>query len=172
MYQEKCREERLKDDYVGETERVTRERLYEHRVIDHKTSKMYASLKKPEEKEDPARTAPNLRRSARNKPRKDYKAIQEGTNQLLTEGTTDFSAHVASDTHEKSDLRFSVLCTEEDWYKRGVKEAVAIRKINPTLNKDKGRHKLSPIYDQLIRTSVAMKTSWNGAKDGSEGTDF
>ena len=62
--------------------------------------------------------------------------------------------------------------TEEDWYKRGVKEAVAIRKINPTLNKDKGRHKLSPIYDQLIRTSVAMKTSWNGAKDGSEGTDF
>ena len=35
----KCREERPKDDYVGETERVTRERLYEHRVIDHNTSK-------------------------------------------------------------------------------------------------------------------------------------
>ena len=157
---------------MGETERVTRERLYEHRVIDHKTSKMYASLKKPEENEGPARTAPNLRRSTRNKPRKDYKAIQEGTNQLLSEGTTDFSAHVASDTHEKSDLRFSVLCTEENWYKRGVKEAVAIRKIKPTLNKDQGRHKLSPIYDQLIRSSVTMTTSRNGAKDGSEGTDF
>ena len=29
----KCRQEREKDDYVGETERVTRERLYEHRII-------------------------------------------------------------------------------------------------------------------------------------------
>ena len=169
----KCREERPKDDYVGETERVTRERLYEHRVIDHKTSKTYASLKRSEEKDEgPARTAPNLRRSARNKPRKDYKAIQEGTNQLLNEGNTDFSAHVASDTHEKNELRFSVLCTEENWYKQGVKEAVAIRKIKPTLNKDQGRHKLSPIYDNLIRNSVAMKTSRTGAKDGSEGTDF
>ena len=134
---------------------------------------MYASLKKSEEKDEgPARTAPNLRRSARNRPRKDYKAIQEGTNQLLSEGTTDFSAHVASETHEKSELRFSVLCTEENWFKRGVKEAVAIKKIQPTLNRDQGRHKLSPIYDQLIRNSVVMTTSRTGAKDGSEVTDF
>ena len=90
----------------------------------------------------------------------------------MSEGTTDFSAHVASETHEKSELRFSVLCTEENWFKRGVKEAVAIKKIQPTLNRDQGRHKLSPIYDQLIRNSVVMTTSRTGAKDGSEVTDF
>ena len=169
----KCREEREKDDYVGETERVTRERLYEHRVIDHKTSKQYASLQDPKEKKDAIDPAPkNLRRSSRTKARKDYKAIQEGTNQLLNEGNTDFSAHVASDTHEKTDLKFSVLCTEENWFKRGVKEAVAIKKIKPTLNKDQGRYHLSSLYDNLIRSSVAMKTSGIGAKDGSEGTDF
>ena len=79
---------------------------------------------------------------------------------------------MASDTHEKTDLKFSVLCTEENWFKRGVKEAVAIKKIKPTLNKDQGRYHLSSLYDNLIRSSVAMKTSGIGAKDGSEGTDF
>ena len=81
-------------------------------------------------------------------------------------------AHLASDTHEKGDLSFSVLCTEENWFKRGVKEAVAIRKIRPSLNKDLGRHHLSSIYDKFIQSSVTMKTTRNGAKEASEGTDF
>ena len=168
----KCREEREKDDYVGETDRVNRERMYEHRVIDHKTSKRYASLRKPEKVSGPAGPPQNLRRSTRNKEKKDYKVIQEGTNQLLSEGSTDFSAHVASDTHEKSELRFSVLCTEENWFKRGVKEAIAIKKIKPTLNKDQGRYHLSKIYDKLIQSSVTFKTPGNGAKDSTEATNF
>ena len=168
----KCREERQKDDYVGETDRVNRERMYEHRVIDHKTSKRYASLRKPEKVSGPAGPPQNLRRSTRNKEKKDYKVIQEGTNQLLSEGSTDFSAHVASDTHEKSELRFSVLCTEENWFKRGVKEAIAIKKIKPTLNKDQGRYHLSKIYDKLIQSSVTFKTPGNGAKDSTEATNF
>ena len=57
--------------------------------------------------------------------------MQQGTNQLLTEGNTEFSAHVASDVHTKKDLQYAVLCTEEDWFKRGVKEAIAIKKIKP-----------------------------------------
>ena len=63
----KCREERQKDDYVGETNRVNRERMYEHRVIDHKTSKRYASLRKLEKVSGPAGPPQNLRRSTRNK---------------------------------------------------------------------------------------------------------
>ena len=171
---EKCRAEREKDDYVGETDRVTRERMYEHRVIDHKTSKQYASLQ-DKKVSGPVEPAPeNLRRSTRNKDKKkkDYKAVQEGSNQLLSEGSTDFSAHVASDTHEKNELRFTVLCTEENWFKRGVKEAVAIKKIRPTLNKDQGRYHLSSVYDKFIRTSVDLKTSRTGANGGSEEMDF
>ena len=171
---EKCRAEREKDDYVGETDRVTRERMYEHRGIDHKTSKQYASLQ-DKKVSGPVEPAPeNLRRSSRNKDKKkkDYKAVQEGSNQLLSEGSTDFSAHVASDTHEKNELRFTVLCTEENWFKRGVKEAVAIKKIRPTLNKDQGRYHLSSVYDKFIRTSVDLKTSRTGANGGSEEMDF
>ena len=71
--------------------------------------------------------------------------------------------------------RFDVISFENPGHffrNSGVKEAVAIKKIKPTLNKDQGRYHLSSLYDNLIRSSVAMKTSGIGAKDGSEGTDF
>ena len=92
--------------------------------------------------------------------------------QQLTQGNTDFSAHVATDIHEKKDLKFSVLCTEENWFKRGVKEAIAIKKLKPSLNKDQGRYHLSAIYDDFIRTSVTMSTTRTGEKDGTEETNF
>ena len=192
-----CRQEREKDDYTGETDRVTRERLYEHRVIDRKTAKEYASLKNPKKEptpmdpaggavrrsnriaslrnpeEEPTPLDPAggaIRRSSRNKPRIDYKAMQDMTNQQLTLGNTDFSAHVATDIHDKKDLKYTVLCTEENWYKRGVKEAIAIKKLKPSLNKDQGRYHLSSLYDEFIRSSVVMNTSRTGAKDDSEET--
>ena len=72
----------------------------------------------------------------------------------------------------KKDLKFSVLCTEENWFKRGVKEAIAIKKTKPTLNKDQGRYHLSAIYDDFIRTSLTMSTTRTGEKDGTEETNF
>ena len=75
---------------------------------------------------------------------------------------------MARDTHEKSDLRFSVLSTEENWFKR----AIAIKKIKPTLNKDQGRYHLSKVYDKFIRTSVNIKTSRNGATNPTEERHF
>ena len=169
-----CREEREKDDYTGETDRVTRERLYEHRVLDHKTAKEYASLKNPEKKV-PAQLNPTggaIRRSSRikDKEKVDYKAMHENANQQITLGNTDFSAHVASAVHEKKELKFSVLCTEQNWFKRGVKEAIAIKKLNPSLNKDQGRYHLSSLYDEFIRTSVEFNTSRTGETDPSEET--
>ena len=93
-------------------------------------------------------------------------------NFLLTAGSTEFSAHVASDSHEKSDLQYSVLCYDDNWYQRGVKEAIAINKLKPTLNQDEGRHHLSPIYSKLIRSSVVLKTSDKKANDDSEAVNF
>ena len=166
-----CREARPKDDYTGETDRVTRERMYEHRVIDHKTAKEYASLKNPEKEPTPLDPKGGaIRRSSRSKQKVDYKAMQEMTNQQITVGSTDFSAHVATDIHDKKDLKFTVLCTEENWFKRGVKEAIAIKKTNPSLNKDRGRYHLSSMYDSFIRSSVTMKTSRTGAKDEADET--
>ena len=45
-------------------------------------------------------------------------------------------------------------------------------RIRPSLNRDLGRHNLSSIYDKFIQSSVTMKTTRNGAKEASEGTDF
>ena len=148
--------------------------MYEHRVLDHKTAKEYASLRNPE-KEVPAPLNPAggaIRRSSRIKEKQkvDYKAMHENANQQITLGNTDFSAHVATEVHEKKDLKFSVLCTEQNWFKRGVKEAIAIKKISPTLNKDQGRYHLSSLYDEFIRTSVDFTTSRTGATETSEET--
>ena len=166
VYYNKCKKhQNPKNDYVGETDRVLRGRQYEHRTIDHKTATRSASIQ--EEPEEEVREEPKgVRRSERNKGKKkrDFKAEATGSNQVLTEGSTEFSAHVASDTHEKSDLEFSVLCKDDDWFSRGVKEAVAIRKIKPTLNQDGGRFPLSPMYDKFIQSSLVMTTSRNGAE--------
>ena len=102
------------------------------------------------------------------KKQKGYKAMQTGSNQPLTEGSTEFSAHVAGDLHEKGDLSYEVLCTEEKWFARGVKEAIAIRKIRPSLNQDEGRYHLSAIYNKFIRTSLPLLKSRQGAEEVTE----
>ena len=57
----------------------------------------------------------------------------------------------------KEDTR--VLDRESNWFKRGVKEAIHIRRRKPDLNLDKGRHHLPPCYNQLLsrdRRSTAL----------------
>ena len=158
-----------KNDYVGETERVLRGRQYEHRTIDHKTAIRSASIQEETGSKESEEERQEVRRSERikGKKKRDYKADDKGSNQLLTEGGTEFSAHVASDIHEKTDLEFTVLCKDDNWFSRGVKEAVAIRKIKPSLNLDDGRYQLSPMYDKFIRTSQVIKTPRMGAKDAT-----
>ena len=44
---------------------------------------------------------------------------------------------------------YVILCTfESNWYKRTTKEAIAIKRIKPTLNEDEGRY-ISPIFDPV-----------------------
>ena len=97
--------------------------------------------------------------------------MDSGSNQPLTAGNTEFSAHVASDAHEKEDLSFKILCTDDNWFRRGVKEAIFIRKLKPTLNQDDGRHHLSPIYDEFIKTKInspsITRHSNQGATEGN-----
>ena len=81
-----------------------------------------------------------------------------------------FSAHVASDEHEKDDFEYSIICTEENGFKRGIKESIAIRKIRPTLNLDDGRYHLSAIYDELIQSRLIMKIPKMGLKTSQKET--
>ena len=41
-----------------------------------------------------------------------------------------------------------VLTTEPRWFERGVKEAIYIRALNPSLNRDGGRYNLPPVWGQ------------------------
>ena len=43
-----------------------------------------------------------------------------------------------------------ILDQDPDWHRRGVKEAIQIRKHKPSLNKDQGRHQLPNIWNDLI----------------------
>ena len=92
VYYNYCKKHRTpKRDYVGETDRVVRKRLYEHRILDHKTSERSASIDlEAEDKKDQEKGPQGEHRSKRQKEKKriDYKAMQEGSNQLLSEGST------------------------------------------------------------------------------------
>ena len=39
---------------------------------------------------------------------------------------------------------------EDNWFKRGVKEAIHIKQMEGDLYKDKGRHQLPSVYDSII----------------------
>ncbi len=39
---------------------------------------------------------------------------------------------------------------EKDWFRRGVAESIYIAEGRPSLNRDRGRHTLPPIYRQLL----------------------
>ncbi len=43
-----------------------------------------------------------------------------------------------------------ILDQEPDWHKRGIKEAIHIRRQKPSLNKDEGRHHLPSVWNDLI----------------------
>ena len=55
--------------------------------------------------------------------------------------------HAANSTHSIDYEGVVVKAREEDWFKRGVKEAIHIKRKASDLNKDKGRHQLPSVYD-------------------------
>ena len=47
-----------------------------------------------------------------------------------------------------------ILTTESRWLERGVNEAICIRAVNPSLNRDSGRYNLPPVWDNIIKERV------------------
>ena len=145
VYEVECT--RHKEDYTGETDRAIKARGYEHRVISHKDSEISHTLKRDEPKD---RRETGSRRSKRNVKRKDYKKMDTGSDILITEGNTEVSAHMAKEHHEPGDVTIKAITYDDNWYTRGIREAIKIKKRNPTLNADEGRYFLSAIYDNLF----------------------
>ncbi|KAI8487850.1 hypothetical protein Bbelb_342980 [Branchiostoma belcheri] len=58
-----------------------------------------------------------------------------------------------------------ILDTEQDYFKRGIKEAIYIRALQPSLNRDGGRYRLQTTFDPLLTSHVGIITcpqhAWN-----------
>ena len=53
--------------------------------------------------------------------------------------------HTNATGHTLDDSKVRILEREENWFRRGVKEAIYIKANNSSLNRDKGRHHLPPV---------------------------
>ena len=69
---------------------------------------------------------------------------------------SEVSKHIHVD-HPQHSVQFEnteVFTTEPRWFERGVKEAIYIRALNPSLNRDGGRFNLPPVWDNIIKKKV------------------
>ena len=147
VYEIRCK--RHNEVYVGETGVPMKERGYEHRIIDHKDAKRSHSLRK-EEKEKKQSDRIGCRHSSRIKEPSDYKVLNEGRKLIINTGGSEVAEHMQQQSHGKDDIDYDIIGNEDNWFKRGIKEAIEIRKRNPTLNADEGRYHLSPIWFDAI----------------------
>ena len=70
--------------------------------------------------------------------------------------TSEVPKHIHVD-HPQHSVKFEnieVLTTEPRWFERGVKEAIYIRALNPSLNRDGWRYNLPPVWDNIIKKEV------------------
>ncbi len=58
--------------------------------------------------------------------------------------------HTRESQHSICWSQVKVLDQDSDWYCRGVREAINIRRESSTLNRDRGRHDLPPIYNTIV----------------------
>ena len=82
--------------------------------------------------------------------------------------TSEVAKHIHTDQPEHTvELdNTEILTTEPRWFERGVKEAIYIRALNPSLNRDGGRYNLPPVLDNIIKKRVkAERPRRKGATD-------
>ena len=64
--------------------------------------------------------------------------------------------HVDHPQHSVELDNGEVLTTEPRWFERGVKEAIYISTLNPSLNRDRGRYNLPLVWDNIINHRPAQ----------------
>ena len=60
------------------------------------------------------------------------------------------SQHIHGSKHSIDWKESKVIDREDNWFNRGVREAIHIYTSGPSLNRDSGRHDLSPVYFKLL----------------------
>jgi hypothetical protein len=62
-------------------------------------------------------------------------------------------AHMNRHNHHFDEDSIEILDTENEWFRRGVKESIHIAAAEPKLNQDRGRHNLPSVYSSLIKAN-------------------
>ena len=160
IYQVECQKHNA--TYVGETHKALKHRSYEHHLIDHKTSNISHSIQQDTPEAVALEADPGTRRSARisKKQQPNYKEMHTGSNLAWSEGNTVVSAHITGSEHGPHDVTIKAIGYDDNWHRRGFKEALEIRRRTPNLNLDKGRVTLPHIYGRIVGAdSCAENTS-------------
>ena len=63
--------------------------------------------------------------------------------------------HARDHGHHFRKKDITVLSYESDWVKRGIKEALFIRALNPSINIDPGRHHMSSHFDSILASHIS-----------------
>ena len=73
--------------------------------------------------------------------------------------TSEVSKHIHGDhpNHNITLENTEVLTVEPKWFERGVKEAIYIRAIQPSLNRDGGRYNLPAVWNNIIKKRLTEK---------------
>ncbi|KAI8494283.1 hypothetical protein Bbelb_280430 [Branchiostoma belcheri] len=66
--------------------------------------------------------------------------------------------HIESPGHTVDLEGVRIMDTEQDYFKRGIKEAIYIRALQPSLNRDGGRYRLQTTFDPLLTSHVGKIT--------------
>ncbi|KAI8496080.1 hypothetical protein Bbelb_259220 [Branchiostoma belcheri] len=66
--------------------------------------------------------------------------------------------HIESPGHTVDLEGVRILDTEQDYFKRDIKEAIYIRALQPSLNRDGGRYRLQTTFDPLLTSHVGKIT--------------
>ena len=62
--------------------------------------------------------------------------------------------HAHKNCHHFCKEDISILPTDKDWVCRGIREAIYIKGLSPSINIDPGRHAMSTHFDTIIKNNV------------------
>ena len=81
--------------------------------------------------------------------------MNQGKKIIINAGSSEVAEHMQKNEHdERIDIEYKIIGTEANWLKRGIKEAIEIRRKKPTLNSDEGRYYLSQIWTKTIQDQI------------------
>ena len=85
-----------------------------------------------------------------------YKKLNEGKQQFITESSTEVSSHVGHEAHHLDNIFYEIINLDDDWTSRGYKDAIAIKILKSDFTDD-NEHVTFLLYrhDQSVKIYIS-----------------